>query len=607
MPASNSQDNRPNKVTLGPKKDALVLLDFSGTEYVNDLNQFLVRALSDAPVNLDQLLGTEATVEIEVAPGQKRQFHQIVASARYGGLQQYGHIYEFELRPWLWLLGHRVNSRIFHEMSVVEIIQQVCNESLASGSSIKIDTRLGSETREYTVQYNESELTFIRRLLEQEGINFHFEMTSGAHKMVLTDSASSFPMASVSDITYNPTDRGMIKGGHTFSMVSDQRQITPGHYRTSDYNFKNPPGDMEATAEHTRPYEHSDFEVYRYPGYYQENGPGSEIANRRRDAMRTLDSVVVASGFAPGLTAGSRCKLSGAADSGLNGGYAVLQARHEFSTNTYRSGAGAGRGSSPYQGSYILTNEANPIAPDQLTPRPRVLGPQTAVVVEGAESSSDDYSRIKVKFYWDQNDESMYCRVAHLWAGKNWGSVFVPRVDMEVVVEFLHGDIDQPIITGCVYNADNPPPWSLSSDRTISGIKTDSLDGSGYNELSFDDKAGAEKIHIHAQQDYIADIENDSTKTIGGNYKTDITGSRTITVTGDSKLTSKSAITIDATSGIDLICGTSKISMTPSGIKISAITIEISATADLKTTGLKAQHGASVDLSIQSAIVRINS
>lgn len=607
MPAENSQDRRPNQVTLGPQKDELVLLDLSGTEYVNDLNQFLVRGLSKSPVALDKLLGTEAAVSIEVAPGETRTFHQIIASARYGGNEQGGHVYEFELRPWLWLLGHRVNSRIFHDMTALEIIQQVCRDSLGASAGIKIDTSLGQEQREYTVQYNESELAFVRRLLEEEGINFHFTMTAGQHQMVLTDSASSFPMASVAAVEYNPTDQGGIKGAHTFSMVSDQRQVTPGTFRTADYNFKTPTAGMVSTAEHSRGYEHSAFEVYRYPGYFDNGGKGNSLANRRRDALRTRDSVVMAQGFAPGLTAGSRFNLSKAAEGGLNGSYAVLQARHDFSANTYRSGAGGGRRGPPYQGSYVLTKASNPIAPDLVTPKPRVLGPQTAVVVDGADSSSDEYSRIKVKFFWDQNDQSMFCRVAQMWAGKNWGTVFVPRVDMEVVVDFLHGDIDQPIITGCVYNAQNPAPWDLASDRTISGIKTETMGGGGYNELSFDDKSGAEKIHIHAQQDYIADIENDSTKTIGGNYKTDITGTRTITVQGDSSLKSQASVKIEATSSIELICGSSKITMDPGGIKISAMNIELSATAQLKTTGLKAQHGASVDLSIQSAIVRINS
>lgn len=607
MAAENSQDQRPNKVTLGPTKDELVLLDLSGTEYVNDLNQFLVRALSKTPVALDKLLGTEASVFIEVAPGKTRVFHQIIASARYGGNQQGGHVYEFELRPWLWLLGHRVNSRIFHDMTALEIIQQVCTESLGASAQIKVDTNLGQDQREYTVQYNESELSFVRRLMEEEGINFHFDMQNGQHQMVLTDSASSFPMASVDTVEYNPTDQGGIKGAHTFSLVSDQRQITPGMFRTADYNFKTPTAGMTSSAEHNRSYEHAAFEVYRYPGNYEETGRGKTIANRRRDALRTMDSVVMAQGFAPSLTAGCRFSLSKAADGELNGSYAVLQARHDFSANTYRSGAGGGRRGAPYQGSYVLTKATNPIAPDPVTPKPRVMGPQTAVVVDGADTSSDEYSRIKVKFFWDHNDESMYCRVAHLWAGNGWGTVFVPRVDMEVVVDFLHGDIDQPIITGCVYNAKNPPPWELTSDRTISGIKTETMNGGGYNELSFDDKSGAEKIHLHAQQDYIADIENDSTKTIGGNYKTDITGTRTITVQGESSLKSMASVKIEATSSIELICGSSKITMDPGGIKISAIQVEVSATAMLKTTGLQAQHGASVDLSIQSAIVRINS
>lgn len=604
----NSQTGRLSQMSTVLGESALSLLDLHGVEYVNELNQFTVRAVGLHPVNLDDLLGTEMEVEVEIDPTVRRYFRQVVASARCLNSEENNYVYEFQLRPWLWLLGHRVNSRIFKDISVIDIILQVCNEALGRGGDIDVQTSLGADVQEYVVQYNESDLTFVRRLLEECGINFHFLMEKGREQLVLSDEADSFPMALISDVHYSPQDTAGIVKRQTFQTMGDERQITPGSFRTTDYNFKTPSASMEASQTKAGNYNASSFEVYRYPGGYLDGGGGQTVSKRRMKALKTQEALVRASGYAPGLAAGSRTTVSDAADSAANGIYAVLEARHDYSPHSYRSGSGSvssdGRG---YNGQYVLTKASNPIAPMQVTERPRVMGPQTAIVVQGPEDNPDPYNRVKVQFYWDTSASSMFCRVAHLWAGNSWGSVFVPRVGMEVVVDFLHGDVNYPIITGCVYNQNNLPPWQVTNEYSVSGIKTEIMGGSGYNEFSFDDKAGDEKVRIHAQKDYISNIENDSTKTVGGNFKTDITGTRTVTVTQASKLTSQDSITIEATNQIQLIVGSSKITLSQQGVTIEGVNVEATATAQLKTTGLTAQHGASVDLSIQSAIVRINS
>lgn len=607
MAPGNSKAKRLTRLGAGLTDSGMEMIDFSGTEYVNEINLFTVRVLTKDTVDLDTFLGTEMEIEVEVAPEKKRQFPGMVTGARFAGLEQFGYVYEFQLRPWLWLLSYRVNSRIFHEQSTLDIIRKICNETLGRGGDIEVHTRFGQKPREYTVQYNESDLNFVRRLLEEEGINFHFKLSSGAQKMVLTDGPADFTQADVAEVTFNATDRAIIVARQTFQTFSDQRKMTPGGFKTSDYDFKNPKTALEVTETHSRGYEGSEFEVYRYPGIYTQEPDGKARAKRRIEALRTGDSVVEAMGYAPGLSAGSLMTLKEAADAKANGSYAVLQAQHEFSANSYRTGSGGGGGGRGYSGRYVLTKATNPIAPESQTPPPRVIGPQTAVVTMGPEGNSDPHSRIKVKFHWDTSAESMYCRVAHLWAGNSWGAVFIPRVGMEVVVEFLHGDINHPIITGCVYNGVNPPPWKLPSEHTISGIKTTTMSGSGFNELSFDDKAGAEKFTIHAQKDYLSTIENDSTKKVGGNFKTEITGTRTVNVTQASKLTSNDSVTIEATNKIELIVGSSKLTLTQQGVTIEGMNVEVNATAQLKTNGLMAQHNASANLAIQAAIVRINS
>lgn len=607
MAPGNSKEKRLTRLGADLADSDMEMVDLSGTEYVNEINLFTVRVLSKNTIDLDDFLGTEMEPEVEVGPGKKRQFPGIITGARFAGLEQFGYVYEFQLRPWLWMLGYRVNSRIFHETSTQEIISQICNETLGRGSDIEMSTSNGTSPREYVVQYNESDLTFVRRLMEEEGINFHFQLSSGKQKLVLTDGPSDFKDAVVSSVSFNASDRATIVSTQTFQTFSDQRKITSGQFKTSDYDFTKPRTSLEVTVNKARGYDGSDFEVYRYPGDYLTEGDGKRLAKRRMEAVRTSDSLVEAMGYAPGLAAGTLMTLSDAADKASNGSYAVLQAQHEFTSNSYRSGGGGQGGGRGYSGRYVLTKASNPVAPEMNTPRPRVLGPQTAVVTKGPEGNDDPHSRIKVKFHWDTSAESMYCRVAHLWAGNAWGAVFIPRVGMEVVVEFLHGDINQPIITGCVYNGVNPPPWKLPNEHTISGIKTTTMGGSGFNELSFDDKAGEEKVNIHAQKDYVATIENDSTKKIGGNFKTEITGTRTVNVTQASKLTSNDSVRIEATNKIELVVGTSKLVLTQQGATLDGISIKLSATGDLKTTGLVAEHSGSGSLAISAPIVRINS
>lgn len=615
MPSVNSQSGRISQVRTPLGNDVLTLLDFSGVEYVNDLNQFRVRALSLEPVNIDQLLGKQMQVDVETG-GVERHFHQIVFSARYAGHEQGGHVYEFELRPWMAMMERRITSRVFHHMSVMDIVLKIFDEYAGlPGAKRKDLTGESYPEMEFTVQFNESDLNFTRRLLEEFGINFHVKMEDNSHTVVLTKGGDAFDRASPAAVEFNPSERATMSSRQTFESMSDQRQVTPGAIRMVDYDFTKPTASMDVNHSHQRSYQGSTYEVYEYPGGFDDPSKGTALARRRMDALRTRDSLVRGTGHAPGLGAGMRCTIGGAADDAANGEYAVLQASHHFSSNTYRSGGG--RGGRGYHGEYLLTRSSQPIAPDRATPRPRIYGPQVAVVTTGAENVVDEYGRIRVCFPWDPDaTESVPCRVAQMWAGNGWGSVFIPRSGMEVIVQFVNGDVDHPLVTGCVYNGQNAPPWALPDKKAVSGIKTTTMDGSGYNELSFDDTAGAEKVTMHSQHDFsstvlnnaLVDVKVDSTKKVGGNQKTDIEGTSTVTVTKTSKLASTTAdVKIEAATKIELVCGTSKITMTPEKITIASTNIEVSATALLKTAGLKADHGATVDLAIQSAIVRINS
>lgn len=612
MPPVNSQSDRYALLKTPLGADTLALLDFSGTEYVNDINSFRARAIAQERVDLDQLLGKQMQVDVSTGT-TTRSFHQLCFSARYAGHEQGGHAYEFEMRPWIWMMSRRVTSRIFEQKTVIDIVNELYGEYAGlPGAGINILTSRQFPQLEYTVQYNESDLTFMRRLLEEYGVNFHIKMEDGSHSLVLTDSIDSFDMARPSTATYNPSNRAAISSDLILTSWADQRQVTSGAIRSADYDFQRPSNGLDTQDRHGRGYQGADYEVYEYPGGYPDQGVGNDLMRRRMAALRSNDQLVRTDGNIASAAAGTRIQVTGAAEAGANGTYAVLQASHHFGSNVYRSGAGGDMG---YHGDYLLTKESHPLAPARVTPRPIMQGPQTAVVSRGAEDVIDEYGRIWVTFFWDRNAHSMPCRVSQAWAGPQWGTVFIPRVGMEVIVEFLHGDPDNPIITGCVYNGENMPPWPLPAKKQVSGIKTQTMGGSGYNELSFDDTAGSEQIVMHAQKDLNAtvlnnalnDIKVDNTKKVGGNQTTTIQGTQSVTVTKSSTLTSNDSIKIEATNKIELVCGMSKITMTPQKVTITAISIEASATADIKTTGLTAQYGATVDLAIQSAIVRINS
>jgi type VI secretion system secreted protein VgrG len=271
---------------------------------------------------------------------------------------------------------------------------------------------------------------------------------------------------------------------------------------------------------------------------------------------------------------------------------------HSFSGQHYGlSGATGGAG---YQGSYELVKSDKPYAPPILTETPFIGGAQTAEVVGDGEIDVDKYGRILVRFHWDtQGDKSMRCRVAQVWSGKSWGGIFIPRVDMEVVVQFLEGNPDQPLVIGTVYNNENMPPYKLPDNKTIAGWKSNSsTGGGGYNELIFEDKAGKELLRMNAQKDMKSNVGNNETRSVANNRSTSIGSNDTLNV-GDT-------LSITATKKVEITVGASKITMVPDKITITSLTVEVTA-ASIKTTALTSEHVAAAVMDIKGLIVKINS
>lgn len=595
MEPTYSQDARVCRLSTPTAPQTLNLVEFSGVEHVNDISVYHVRALAPRLVDCSKLLGQPMEIEIKLPKSANRIIHLLCFSGRHLSSDNDGHLYEFELRPWIWMMNFRTNSRIFKQMSVRDILTKIFTDYGQSGDSefassvpVALDSR-----QEYVVQYQESDLNFCRRLLEENGASFHFDMLEGRHKLVVSGSSGGFKPEEPVDVGFVPTNSAMVSGSVPLSLWQPIQQVTSNSFRTVDYNYQYSSSELEATR--TSPDKLPELQVFEYPGRFQSEGEAREKAFNRLDERianrRLVNAAATSIFFGAGVTIEMKAHEG---DDSQKGKYVVLSATSRFASNGYRSGA---QGDMEFHSTYALTSSENPIVPQRATPRPRIVGPQTAKVAKGAETG-DEYGRVSVRFHWDENQTSILSRVAQMWAGDKWGTVFVPRVGMEVVVEFLDADPERPLITGCVYNDKNRPPWDGLGEKEISGIKSQTVDGDGYNEISLNDTAGAEDIIIHAQKDMHVTIEDSETVEIKKDAKRSVHKTETITVDGK--------FTMESLDSIELKVGASSIKIDMTGVTIKAPQIEITASAALKTKGLIAEYKADGTAIIQAPIVKIN-
>ena len=537
MNAPFSQADRIGRFHTDLGKDALVLLRFTGTDAMNALFHYRVEALSTDPdVNFDDLLGTHGRVEIDNFVGEPVWFDGIITRAVWVGVDENGHRYDLELRPWTWLAGKRRNQRIFHEQSAPEIIEAVLNAYGALGDP-HVENKLVNAypTLEYTVQYRESDLDFVMRMMQRFGISFHFTHKDGSHTLVMTDSVDEHPTITGETRPYKPVDGHHQQEEEHFEEFRPERNITTGAYRAADYNFKTPNASMETSYDLPADYQQSDWESYDYPGDYLENDDGNNrVAPIRMEQERALDRQIHASGDIAPLKSGVKIGVTGDhLPSVLKETYLCIGATHSYVSDAYATGGGGGGGGEnyAYAGRFVLQPVSAPMRPQRVTPVPVVQGPQTAKVGGQGEIDCDEYGRILVQFHWDLDGSySMRCRVSQNWASRGWGGMIIPRIGMEVVVEFLEGDPDKPLVTGCVYNGANDPPYALPDHKTKSVFKTNTHQGSGFNELSFEDQANEELIYMHGQKDQEIVIQNDRMKTIGRDESNTIGQDRTQSV-----------------------------------------------------------------------------
>ena len=611
-----TQDTRPAQLQTPLGKDVLVLASFVASEGLSELFEFNVETLSEQEnINFDNAIGQACTIKQTTYDNKIRYYNGILTATRQAGKMGDLFHYNLVLRPWLWLLGRKADCRIFLKKDVKEIISEVFKK--AGFTDFVFRTTGDFHKIPYCVQYRETDLAFCSRMMEHYGIYYFFEHTDGKHTLVMADARTSHK--SIPDLPKLPFIQRHAGANrveqHVHSWVSD-RKLRTGKVHFNDYDYLKPGKNLKAPKESQEKYTHSKLEMYDYHHKYDEKDKGERHAQYRLEAEQAFDYRRRIHGDAASIHPGGLVTVEHHPTASENQEYLIVGARHMYSSQPYRSGGG---GSGGYSGSYDILPSTRPYRSLPKTPKPRIYGIQTAKVVgkkgeEGEEISTDEHGRIWVQFHWDREPQkSCPVRVAQTWAGTQWGAIFLPRIGMEVVVDFLEGDPDRPLVTGCVYNGDNKPPYDLPANKTMTGWKSDSSrHNGGYNEFVFDDKQDSEKIRLHAERDHEITVKNAETRTIGETFTppkgsasrsttlqngddqlTIQVGDQTISIpAGNQTTTVAMAISTTADLSISLTVGPSTVSITPGSISLVSPVINLTAVGAVNITAATVNAGA---------------
>ncbi len=523
------------------EKGVLLFRALSGVESLSAPFDFTVELLSESDrVPPKSLLGQSLTLEIPLPSQAPRFLNGKITAVAVGNEERDGTrytSYNVHLQSDLWPLTQDKNFRIFQEQSVPQIIKTLLGEY-----NIGFDDRLTSNYRlwEYCVQYNESTFNFISRLMELEGIYYYFSHDRDKHTLILADAPQLHSAFSgYETIPYIQTPGGGVGDSEGISQWTLAEQATPGIYSLSDYDFRKPNAWLFQARQNPVSPSPGQIDVYEWPGRYTEHQQGEFYARVRQEAWKAEHQQIEAHATTFGIVPGHTFTLSKAPYAADNGDYLIISARYLLRENGYTSGDS---GEIEQNIDFTVIPADTPWHPRQYAEWPKTHGPQTARVVGPAGESiwTDKYGRIKVKFHWDRfgpDDAGSSCwvRVSSAWAGQGYGGVQIPRVGDEVVVDFINGDPDRPIVIGRVYNDACMPPWSLPAGATQMGFLSRTKDGdsSTGNALRFEDKAGAEQMWLNAHRNMDTNVNNDATATIGNNLSTSVAGQEDHSVTGD--------------------------------------------------------------------------
>ena len=581
MPEQFTQLNSPVRFkasSLGD--DDLLLTGLRGREGISQLFSFELDLLApiDKPIDFAEVLGRPAAVAMDVEKSETRFFHGIVNRVGQGARDNTFISYRMEVVPPIWLLTRRVQSRIFQHQSVPEILKKVL-----AGFQVAYQIHGTFEPRDFCVQYRESDFAFASRLIEEEGIFYFFHHTADGCEMVVANTPQAHSaIADPSTLIYDEVEGGERDEGRIFAWEKIQ-EVRSGKVTLWDHCFELPHKHLEAdqkiqdavevgSVSHKLSLDGMDkLELYDYPGFYAQRfdgvnrGGGEQPAelekifkdNRRTASLRMQEEAARAvsvrgSSSCRHMMSGHKFTLERHFDA--DGEYVLTGVSHSarITTGGYRSG---GTVAFEYQNQFECIPVALPFRPARHTPKPTVRGTQTAVVVgpPGEEIFTDKYSRVKVQFHWDREgkydaDSSCWIRVATIWAGKGWGVIHIPRIGQEVVVDFLEGDPDQPIVIGSVYNADQMPPGELPKHGMVSGLISRTTPGGGpsnFNGMRADDSKGKEHLGVQAEynmatlvkHDQSLEVGNDRRNTIHRDETTHVERDRTETVDNNETIT----------------------------------------------------------------------
>ncbi|MCP8467002.1 type VI secretion system tip protein VgrG [Pseudomonas sp. ZM23] len=521
-----STDSNTSLSLTASSLSTLYPASLAGEEALNALGAYSLDGLNDdaTPVLTDAIASHVTAVlhhdaQSRAIDAQAAEIYQLPADAS-------AERFRLVLRPWIWWLTLASNNRVFQNLATSDIVTSIFKGHGFTDFKLSLS---GSYTpREYCVQYGETDFAFVSRLLEEDGIFWFFTHEEGKHTLVLADSNDAFPpIPNGPQVPYLGQALG-VRELHGIRSAQYCLQAVAGTYSATDYQFTTPSTSLYSRAQaQTGP-----RAQYEHPGGYTAKARGDALTKQRVDGLRSQEKRLVGESDCRWLVPGHWFTLTGHDDASLNIDWVLTRVTHEADHEQYRN-------------RFEAIPKATAYRPPRTTPKPS-MHTQTAKVVgkAGEEIWTDQYGRIKIQFPWDlqgKNDETSSCwvRVVLPWSGKGFGMQFIPRIGQEVIVTFIDGDPDRPLVTGCVYNGDNALPYALPANQTQSGIKTNSSKGGGgFNELRFEDKKDAEEVFLQAQKDMKVNVLNDSTATIGHDETLTVQNARTRTVKdGDETVT----------------------------------------------------------------------
>lgn len=620
-----TQEHRLLSITdFGLGTDTFVVTQLAGVEFVSRPFELEVELLcADLSVDPNAVVGQAAGIVLNLEHG--RAFHGVVSRLQFGEMGPHNHrTYQVTLVPWLALLSNSCKCRIFQNQTTKDIVSQIFDEY---GLGAYRYLAAPGAVREYCVQFNESDFTFVSRLLEEEGASYWFEHTPTAHTLVIADDNSQFKTVAETELEHS------LGGMPNTQITAWQRnhEYRKGVWTLNDYDPAKPAQNLLASCKAPAGFaKNGAFEHYQYPGFYDVNS-GRALTQMRLDAEQARRNLVVGASDCASFGAGGRFNLARHDTASEQGDYLLLSVRHFIKDSSFYTGQ---EGDTQYRNQFEALPAGIALRPQRLHPKPQVAGPQSALVVgpAGEEIYTDEQRRIKIQFHWDRDGQrnensSCFVRVMQSWAGDQWGSAFIPRIGHEVIVSFLDGDLDRPLVTGSVYNGRNRPVFDTNAQ---SGVRSRSTKGGGaanFNEFRFDDKLGAEEVYLHAERDLNTVVENDQSlhvqrdrskrvdrderyviggdrtkeitgaqrETVGKSMELDVAADLTETVGGDHQetvtggLTQKArTIVLDAADKITLKVGAASLTMSSNGnITLKGATIKVTASGNVILTGQK--------------------